>query len=65
MISLGAFGGLRIFADNCYLFDYGLDYPLWSQGGSIYGFLIVVSGTVPTYAATTDVNVGLLVEMGS
>ena len=60
----GAFGGVRIFSNNCYFFDYGLDYPLWSQGGSIYGFLIVTSGTVPTYAATTDVTLSLLMEMG-
>lgn len=60
----GAFGGVQIFANNCYFFDYGLDYPLWSAGGAVYGFLIINGATVPTYAATTDVTISLLVEMG-
>lgn len=58
------FSGVQAFTDNCYYYEYGMDYPIWSAGGTIYGFLIVMSGTVPTYAATTDVTISLLVEMG-
>ena len=60
----GPFGGAQAFADNGYMFSYGMDYPVWSAGGALYGFLIVTSGTVPTYAAATDVTISLLVELG-
>ncbi len=50
----------RAFTDNSYHRLFNLDVPLWSEGGTIYGFLIT-TGT-PTYAATTDVTVVLQVE---
>ena len=60
----GPFGGAQAFADNGYMFSYGLDYPVWSAGGAIYGFLILISGNVPTFATTTDLTISLLVELG-
>lgn len=50
----------RAFTDNSYHRLYNLDVPLWSEGGTIYGFLIT-TGT-PTYAATNDITVILQVE---
>jgi len=52
----------RAFTDNSYHFLFNLDVPLWSEGGTIYGFLIT-TGT-PTYAATNDITVILQVETG-
>ncbi len=50
----------RAFTDNSYHRLFNLDVPLWSEGGTIYGFLIT-TGT-PTYAATDDITVILQVE---
>ncbi len=58
------FAGAQAFSNNSYHYEYGIDIPIWSAGGTMYGFLIIMSGTTPTYAATTDVTVNLFVEMG-
>ena len=50
----------QAFTDNSYHYVYGLSVPLWSAGGTIYGFLIT-PGT-PTYAATSDITVTLQVK---
>ena len=50
----------QAFTDNSYHYLYGLSVPLWSAGGTVYGFLIT-TGT-PTYAATSDITVTLQVK---
>ena len=63
-IGSGQFSGVTVFTNNAYYWTYGMDYPIWSAGGAVYGFLILTSTTVPTFAATTDLTISLLVEMG-
>ena len=50
----------QAFTDNSYHYLYGLSVPIWSAGGTVYGFLIT-TGT-PTYAATSDITVTLQVK---
>ena len=50
----------QAFTDNSYHYLYGLSVPLWSAGGTVYGFLITTS--TPTYAATSDITVTLQVK---
>ena len=64
-IDKGQFSGITSFNDNAYFWTYGMDYPLWSAGGTVYGFLILTTTAVPTFASTTDVTISLLVEMGA
>ena len=64
-IPSGQFSGVTVFTDNAHYWTWGMDYPLWSAGGTVYGFLILTSTTVPTFVATTDVTISLLVEMGA
>ncbi len=52
----------QVFTDNSYSYEYNLDVPLWSEGGTLYGFLITTGGPVPTYAATSDITIVLQVE---
>lgn len=58
------FSGVQAFADNALYYSYGMRYPIWSAGGSIYGFLILKDAALPTFAATNDITVSLLVEQG-
>ena len=58
--SLTSSSNRQAFADNSYHYLYGLSVPLWSAGGTVYGFLIT-TGT-PTYAATSDITVTLQVK---
>ena len=50
----------QAFTDNSYHYLYGLSVPIWSAGGTVFGFLIT-PGT-PTYAATSDITVTLQVK---
>ena len=50
----------QAFTDNSYHYLYGLSVPIWSAGGTVYGFLITTS--TPTYAATSDITVTLQVK---
>ena len=50
----------QAFTDNSYHYLYGLSVPIWSAGGTVYGFLIT-TGT-PTYAATSDITVTLQIK---
>jgi hypothetical protein len=58
--SLTSSSNRQAFTDNSYHYLYGLSVPLWSAGGTVYGFLIT-TGT-PTYAATSDITVTLQVK---
>ena len=58
--SLTSASNRQVFIDNSYHYLYGLSVPLWSAGGTVYGFLIT-TGT-PTYAATSDITVTLQVK---
>jgi hypothetical protein len=61
MIGTGSSGVNRqAFTDNSYQYIYGLSVPLWSAGGTVYGFLITTD--TPTYAATSDITVTLQVK---
>ena len=58
--SLTSASNRQVFIDNSYHYLYGLSVPIWSAGGTVYGFLIT-TGT-PTYAATSDITVTLQVK---
>ena len=58
--SLTSASNRQVFIVNSYHYLYGLSVPLWSAGGTVYGFLIT-TGT-PTYAATSDITVTLQVK---
>jgi len=58
--SLTSSSNRQAFTDNSYHYLYGLSVPIWSAGGTVYGFL-VTPGT-PTYAATSDITVTLQVK---
>ena len=58
--SLTSASNRQAFIDNSYHYLYGLSVPIWSEGGTVYGFL-VTPGT-PTYAATSDITVTLQVK---
>ena len=58
--SLTSSSNRQAFTDNSYHYLYGLSVPLWSAGGTVFGFLIT-PGT-PTYAATSDITVTLQVK---
>ena len=58
--SLTSSSNRQAFTDNSYHYLYGLSVPIWSAGGTVYGFLIT-PGT-PTYAATSDITVTLQVK---
>jgi len=58
--SLTSASNRQVFIDNSYHYLYGLSVPLWSAGGTVYGFLIT-TGT-PTYVATSDITVTLQVK---
>jgi len=58
--SLTSSSNRQAFTDNSYHYLYGLSVPIWSAGGTVYGFLIT-TGT-PTYAATSDITVTLQVK---
>jgi len=49
------------FTDNSYHYLYGLSVPLWSAGGTVYGFLITSSSNL-SYATTSDITVTLQVQ---
>ena len=58
--SLTSSSNRQAFTDNSYHYLYGLSVPIWSAGGTVFGFLIT-PGT-PTYAATSDITVTLQVK---
>ena len=58
--SLTSASNRQAFAANSYNYLYGLSVPIWSAGGTVFGFLIT-PGT-PTYAATSDITVTLQVK---
>ena len=58
--SLTSSSNRQAFTDNYYHYLYGLSVPIWSAGGTVYGFLITTS--TPTYAATSDITVTLQVK---
>ena len=58
--SLTSSSNRQAFTDNSYNYLYGLSVPIWSAGGTVYGFLITTS--TPTYAATSDITVTLQVK---
>ena len=58
--SLTSSSNSQAFTDNSYHYLYGLSVPIWSAGGTVYGFLITTS--TPTYAATSDITVTLQVK---
>ena len=58
--SLTSASNRQAFAANSYNYLYGLSVPIWSAGGTVYGFLITTS--TPTYAATSDITVTLQVK---
>ena len=58
--SLTSSSNRQAFTDNSYHYLYGLSVPIWSAGGTVYGFLITPD--TPTYAATSDITVTLQVK---
>ena len=58
--SLTSSSNRQAFADNSYHYLYGLSVPLWSAGGTVYGFLITPD--TPAYATTSDITVTLQVK---
>ena len=58
--SLTSSSNRQAFTDNSYHYLYGLSVPIWSAGGTVFGFLIT-PGT-PTYAGTSDITVTLQVK---
>jgi len=58
--SLTSSSNRQAFTDNSYNYLYGLSVPIWSAGGTVYGFLITTS--TPTYAATSDITVTLQIK---
>ena len=58
--SLTSSSNRQAFTDNSYNYLYGLSVPIWSEGGTVFGFLIT-PGT-PTYAGTSDITVTLQVK---
>jgi hypothetical protein len=58
--SLTSASNRQAFIDNSYHYLYGLSVPIWSEGGTVYGYLITTD--TPTYAATSDITVTLQVK---